>query len=131
MNEPCYYRVSVKALITDETGRFLLAKESSGVWDMLGGGLDHNEDPVTALQREVQEETGLVVASVNPSPKYFVTAHRPERNTFIANVFYEVTIKDLHFTPSDECEELRYFSTEEARQLTTLPNIEKFLEIYT
>jgi len=55
MNEPCYYRVSVKALITDELGRFLLAKESDNTWDLLGGGLDHHEDPVAALRREIQE----------------------------------------------------------------------------
>ena len=130
MNEPCYYRVSVKALITDGTGRFLLARESNGVWDLLGGGLDHGEDPVAALQREIQEETGLVVTNVHSSPKYFITAERPDKNMFIANVVYEVTIQDLQFTPSDECEELRYFSAEEARGLALLPNVEQFLKAH-
>lgn len=51
-------------------------------------------------------------------------------DVFMANVLYEVTIKDLHFTPSDECQELRYFSIEEARKENILPNVEKFLEVY-
>lgn len=59
MNEPCYYRTSVKALIVDDSGKFLLAKEPDGTWDFLGGGLDHNEVPVAAVEREITEETGL------------------------------------------------------------------------
>src|SRR5581483_8166347 len=130
MNEPCYYRVSVKALIIDDTGKFLLAREHDGTWDMLGGGLDHHEDPVTALKREITEETGLVIASISPSPRYFVTAERPDKGVFIANVFYEATVQNLDFTPSEECEELRYFSVQEAQAVKTLPNVIKFLDIY-
>ena len=130
MNEPCYYRVSVKALICDSRGKFLLARESDGTWDFLGGGLDHNEDPIVALKREISEETGLVVTSVSESPQYFLTGHRADRDVYTANVMYSVTLRDLHFTPSDECEELRYFSVEEARKEKLLPNAESFLDLY-
>jgi len=131
MNEPCYYRVSVKALITDELGRFLLAKESDNTWDLLGGGLDHHEDPVAALRREIQEETGLTVTDIEQTPNYFITAYKPEKNVFIANVLYAVKLKDLRFSPSDECVELRFFTVQEAKKINVLPNIERFLEIYT
>lgn len=56
MNEPCFYRVSVKGIVIDSQNRILLARESDGTWDMLGGGLDHGEDPITCLKREIQEE---------------------------------------------------------------------------
>ena len=36
----CYYRVSVKALITDNEGKFLLIRENVGKWELPGGGLD-------------------------------------------------------------------------------------------
>src|SRR6266487_3251121 len=101
MNEPCFYRVSVKALITDDTGRFLLVQEADGTWDFLGGGLEHDEDPVAALEREITEETGLVVTRITPEAKYFVTAKKPGKDMFVANVLYEVVVKDLHFTPSE------------------------------
>lgn len=130
MNNPCFYRLSVKALIVDETGRFLLAREADGTWDMLGGGLDHGEDPIDALQREITEETGLITTHISSSPKYFITAPRPGMDVFIANVLYEVELKDLDFTPSDECQELRYFSCEEARTENILPNVAKVLELY-
>ncbi|HEU5005168.1 MAG TPA: NUDIX hydrolase [Candidatus Saccharimonadales bacterium] len=127
MNEQCYYRVSVKALPLDETGRFLLSKESNGKWELLGGGLDHGEDPIVGLKREVHEETGLVVTYVSPSPKYFITSPRLEHDSYIANVIYEVKLKDLNFTPSDECVELRYFSVDEAAKEDLFPNVREFL----
>jgi len=108
-----------------------MARESDGTWDFLGGGLEHNEDPALALEREIIEETGLVVTSISLSPKYFVTAERVDKGVFIANIFYEVRIKDLNFTPSEECEELRYFTVEEAHAVKSLPNVPKFLEVYS
>lgn len=114
----------------DETGRFLLSKEDNGRWEFLGGGLDHGEDPITALKREIKEETGLEVTSISSSPKYFITVPRLGHDTHIANVLYEVKLKSLDFIPSDECQELRYFNIDEARKEKLFPNVEKFLEVY-
>jgi 8-oxo-dGTP pyrophosphatase MutT (NUDIX family) len=130
MNEACYYRVSVKGLALDQTSRFLLTKEDNGKWELLGGGLDHGEDPIAGLKREIREETGLEVTWVSPSPKYFITCPRLGHDTFVANVVYEVKLKDLHFTPSDECQELRFFTVQEARKEVLFPNVEKLLELF-
>jgi 8-oxo-dGTP diphosphatase len=130
MNEQCYYRVSVKGVVFDETGRFLLTKEDNGKWEFLGGGLDHGEDPIAALKREIKEETGLEVTYVSPSPKYFLAVKRLGRDTFTANVIYEIKLRDLDFVPSDECQELRYFNVDEARREDLFPNVAKFLELY-
>jgi 8-oxo-dGTP diphosphatase len=130
MNEPCYYRVSIKGLAIDETGRFLLAKEDNGKWELIGGGLDHGEDPIDGLRREINEETGLVVTYVSPSPKYFITSPRHGHDTYIANIIYEIKLKNLDFTPSDECQELRYFTVEEAKEVDLFPNVEELLEVF-
>lgn len=130
MNDASYYRVSVKGLVIDETGRFLLAKEDNGMWELLGGGLDHDEDPILGLKREIYEETGLEVTEVSTSPKYFVTTKRLGHDTFIANAIYEIKLKDLSFTPSDECQELKFFNVEEAREVELFANVEKLLEVY-
>ena len=42
----CFYRVSVKALVLNETrDKFLICEEESGVWELPGGGLDWGATP--------------------------------------------------------------------------------------
>jgi 8-oxo-dGTP diphosphatase len=131
MNEQCYYRVSVKGIVINDEGKILLSREDNGKWEMLGGGLDHDEDPIECLRREILEETGLRVTYVSPSPKYFVTAPRlgSATTTYMANVIYEIQLESLEFIASDECQELRFFSIEEMAQVELVPNVQKLLEI--
>lgn len=131
MNEPCYYRVSVKGIVIDEDGRILLSREDNGKWEMLGGGLDHDEDPIVGLKREIKEETGLEVTKVSESPKYFVTSPRQGTTitTYMANVIYEIELKSLEFIASSECQELRFFSLEDMEKVDLFPNVQKLLEL--
>lgn len=130
MNEQNYYRISVKGIAIDENGRFLLAKESNGMWEILGGGLDHDEEPLAALKREIKEETGIEITYVSPMPKYFTTSKRRGHETYIANIIYEIKLKSLDFKPSEECTELRFFNVEEARKVDLFPIVEKFLNVF-
>lgn len=41
------------------------APEESGHWFLPGGGVEFGEDPEAGLRREVEEETGQVVADLN------------------------------------------------------------------
>lgn len=57
-------RIGAYGIAHDERGRLLLVRSSArsnfpGVWFLPGGGLEHGEDPATAVVREFQEETGL------------------------------------------------------------------------
>ena len=130
MNDPCFYRISVKGIAIDDKGRFLLSREDNGMWDMLGGGIEHGEDPMTCLTREIKEETGLLVTYVSPTPKYFITAQRFGYKTFVAHVVYEIRLASLEFITSDECQELRYFTVDEAKEVEIFPTIEKLLEVF-
>jgi 8-oxo-dGTP diphosphatase len=130
MNEPSFYRVSVKGIVVDETGRFLLSREDNGNWDMIGGGLDHGEDPIEGLRREIREETGLEVTYISSTPKYFITGPRLGHETFMANIVYEIKLESLNFIPSDECLELKFFNVEEAQKIKVFPTIKKLLEVF-
>jgi 8-oxo-dGTP diphosphatase len=129
MNEQGYYRVSVKGIVTQDDGRILLTREDNDMWEMLGGELDHDEDPIECLKREIHEETGLEVTYVSPQPKYFLTAHRLDGVTYTANIIYEIKLKNLEFTPSDECQELRFFNVDEMKAVKLFPNVKKLLEL--
>lgn len=118
----CYYRTSVKALILNETrDKFLIVKEDNGKWDFPGGGMDYGESPKDCLKRELMEEMGLEVSTISDSPLYFFTGQfqREDLNgKWYSNVFYEVTLPSLSFTPSSECVKVRFVSPEE---IATLP----------
>ena len=129
MNAQNYYRVSIKGIVIDNASRVLLAREETGDWEMLGGGLDHGEDPITCLKREIHEETGLTVTYISPEPKYFLTCKRRGADTYVANVIYEIKLRDLDFTPSDECQELRFFSADEMRQIPLFPNVQELIRL--
>lgn len=129
MTEQNYYRVSVKGIVIDDEGRILLTREEDGRWEMLGGGLDHGEDPATCLQREILEETGLQVTHISEAPLYFLTVPRQRGKGYIANVIYEIKLKDLNFIPSDECQELRFFHPAEMHDVDLFANVRALLAL--
>jgi 8-oxo-dGTP pyrophosphatase MutT (NUDIX family) len=126
----CYYRVSIKALILDETRKkFLLVQEPDGRWELPGGGLDHGENIHEALKREIKEEMGLAVTSIGETPTYFFPAKNKSGSPII-NALYETTLESLDFTPTKECVAIRFFSAEEAMQVELLPNVPVFVELF-
>jgi len=52
----------------ERNGEYLMVQEGKehvkGSWNIPGGGVEHGEDPVEAVKREVKEETGLQVTEV-------------------------------------------------------------------
>lgn len=130
MSDQNHYRISVKGIVIDETGRFLLARKIDEGWELIGGGLNHGEDPIEGLRREVMEETGLVITEISPTPKYFFTFTKVGRVGYAANVVYEMKLEHLNFTPSEECQELRFFNAEEARKVNPSIRTTKFIEIF-
>lgn len=66
---PPRLRHAVRALVVDDDGRFLMVRlvYPHGVWWVLpGGGVDDGEDEMSALRRELAEETGLTGFEIGP-----------------------------------------------------------------
>jgi ADP-ribose pyrophosphatase YjhB (NUDIX family) len=77
---PKVQRVGAYALVPDG-GRLLLTRYAgSGRWSLPGGGIDHGEQPVDAVYREVREETGLTLADARLAAVDSVhfTGHAPD-----------------------------------------------------
>lgn len=126
----CWYRISAKALILDNQRRFLLVKENNGLRDFPGWWLDHGETPQEGIRREIHEEMWLEMLEVSKTPSYFLTAKNQAGDKYIANIFYETTVKDLNFSPSQECVEIGFFTAKEAKNLQAFPNVYIFADLY-
>lgn len=57
--------VAVAGLVTGPEGRILMIRSPRRDWEFPGGQVEEGEDLITALQREVREETGVTV-SIGP-----------------------------------------------------------------
>ncbi len=126
----CFYRVSVKALVVDHEGRFLLVQEENGKWELPGGGLDFGESPQEGLAREIREEMGLRVKTMETHPSFFFPCTNPH-GQHIVNVVYRTELEHLNFTPSKECVALGFFHSKEALALEEYYlNVRVFAEIY-
>ncbi|GAB3654214.1 NUDIX domain-containing protein [Echinicola sediminis] len=124
----CCYRISVKALIEDSKGDFLLIKEDNGLWDLPGGGLDHGESAQEGIIRELMEEMGIIPSFVAEQPLLFFTCINPKGEQ-IANIVYRVELPHLAFKPSPECMEIKFFSPDEDLEQFTYPNVPLFAQV--
>lgn len=130
-----FYRVTIKGLCVRD-GKLLMVREAetlSGKWELPGGGLDFGEDIYTGFNRETQEEMGLNITKMSKAPVY-VWTHKYEnrRNLkwfYVLVVCYRIEFEHLNITPSEECEEVAFFSKDElikmrlSGQMTPLTNI--------
>jgi 8-oxo-dGTP diphosphatase len=62
MSQDNRHSVSVAAVVTNDDGRVLVVqRRDNGEWQIPGGVLELDESIHAGLQREVEEETGLIV----------------------------------------------------------------------
>ncbi len=120
--------MSVKVLIRNVDGKYLAirrsmeSKHNAGKWDLPGGKVDLGEDFMTALKREVQEETGLVIR-----PRRLAGSSQSEAPAKI--IVYLIILADLvsgEAKISDEHSEYKWVA---ADQLATLDICDQFKSI--
>lgn len=125
-----FYRLSIKGLILDETRtKFLVVLEDNGWWELPGGGLEWGESPEDGLKREFHEEMGLTVTEVAKFPSYLMTGKNMNDNWSV-NVVYEAKVKNLNFTPSDECREIKFISPSEIGSVNAYRNVKELAAMF-
>lgn len=109
----------VAAVLVRRDGKILLANRRRGLdfrpgrWDLIGGHVEPGENPRSALEREVYEETGVTVRHLSPEPDT-----RWIENGYDLRIW---VVQDWAGSPRNyargQHRKLRFFSVREARRL--------------
>jgi len=108
MNPPTHI-VAVGALVQNKQGQFLLVKTEWRGWEMPGGQVEEGEDVISALEREVVEESGINIEIKRLSAVYSSVS---EPSKVIFDFIAEYKYGDIQKT-TIEIVDAKWFSKEE------------------
>ena len=82
-----------------------------GCWGLPGGFVERDEDPLTAVLRELEEETGLI----GENPELLMVMGNPKRDPrkHIVSIVYEVEVQDGEPQAGDDAADARFWPLEE------------------
>lgn len=109
------FLVGVTGVIFNENDEVLLFKHSyrQRSWGFPGGYLKAKEHPKEGLEREVKEESGMVISA---DTRYKI---RTDRDTARLDIVYICTYIGGDFTPSAEVTEAKFYSFDKLPLLRT------------
>lgn len=108
------YRVVIKGLVRDSSGKLLFVQERSDSWDLPGGGLEHGEDVTKALKREFLEEleADVKVSTENP---LIIPTWNTKFDDPVLIIAYKVTLSTAP-RKTDEVSNFNYFDIHKIKQ---------------
>lgn len=111
MKTLCYtFPVSVKGIIYFKH-QYLLRKNERAEWELLGGKLEHQEQPEACLKREIKEEADI---DIKVSSLIDAWVYYPESDLSVFILTYQCDIKKSTLpVRSLEGNELRWFLSSE------------------
>ncbi|HLI59177.1 MAG TPA: NUDIX hydrolase [Solirubrobacteraceae bacterium] len=113
-----FYRVSVKALVFDAEDRLLVVQEPAGHWELPGGGWEHGETLEECLARELREELGARLASVDLGSQRAWVTPGARRRYHRLKLTVRATLESTAITPGEEIRAARWVTPPE---LVALP----------
>lgn len=116
-----------KAIIFCKRGVFLALKASYKEcrWDLPGGAVDIPETHVTALQREIREETGTEVRDIVPVK--IATAYNAEDDSYTIFIGYKCVLASGDLKLSSEHTSYRWITKEEFHKLDAPLYLKEFV----
>jgi len=120
------YHVTIKGLFFDQHNKILLTQESSGMWDLPGGRLEHGESLHEALSRECIEEMGIQCGIIDDNP-YWAWSAKDHDGLWKVVLCFRITLPHLNYQVSDECIKLGFFDAETFSKTNAIPQIHPLL----
>ena len=108
------YRVSVKALLTNDRNQVLVLKEGQDFWSLPGGGLEHGELQPDCLRREIMEELGVSDIEIGEIA-YSKTFYLDRRDAWMIWVVYRATLGTTDFVFGDNVTDAKYIDAQELK----------------
>lgn len=111
---------SVAALAVHDDGRIVLVRQwrhpvGASLWELPAGLLNRGEEPIVGAQRELEEETGLSPATMEPIADFYTTPGFCDERMF---VFRATGLRVVPPRPDeDENIEVKTCSLEEAQEM--------------
>lgn len=121
------------ALVLDGEGRVLLARRAfepeAGKWDVPGGFLEEDEDPLDGLRRELREEAGVEIEPLELAGIWADRYGGVEGATATLNLYWRARIVSGEPEPADDVSELRWFPLDDLPpdEELAFPNVAKAL----
>jgi len=113
-------QVTVKAVIRNPEGKFLIMREGSR-WQAVGGRLEKGERLEEGLRREVLEETGITDLEIGKVIHVDEWFGKPEgKLKHIVALFFICSVKTETVTLSDEHQEYAWITADELKDYETL-----------
>jgi ADP-ribose pyrophosphatase YjhB (NUDIX family) len=118
---------SVAGLVRSDGSRLLLVQNrDDGSWTTPGGAIEIDETPATAVVREVWEETGLLVTprrlfGVYGGPRFLVQYPNGDESQYVSTMFECDIVSGEPRPDGEETMAVRFFTLDEAQQLSLSP----------
>jgi hypothetical protein len=77
----------------------------------------------------MKEEMGLSVLEVASLPSYYLIG-KNQSDKWSLNLVFETKVKDLNFTSTDECREVRFISSEEVGSINAFRNVKELAALF-
>jgi 8-oxo-dGTP diphosphatase len=107
------HSIGVIAVIVDDLHRVLLTRRrDNGDWEPPGGGLEHDEDIIAGLRREVLEETGLDIEAVALTGVY------KNMDRMVVGLVFQCKPAGGQLTLNDEVTAFRWVTASEVAKFT-------------
>lgn len=99
-----------------------------GEWDLPGGFLEGDEEPIGGLKREIKEETGLEIEPIRIIGAYQDKYHHESGETSsVTSIFYLTKIKGGKIQVADDISKIKFFPLDKLPAFP-FPHYEKMLK---